>query len=148
MKTYKIRPIGDSDIPLAYNIFSTNRALPWSIESFTQSVNSGVCLVAEIEGQLQGYILCSVIFETAEVLDISVQKNVQNLGIGSALMNAVIECFQSKKIEKLILEVDEFNAAAIGLYEKYDFRTIDIRKNYYQDSAGNCSNALVMCLSL
>ncbi len=65
-----------------------------------------------------------------DLLNIIVKPEYQNQGIGSVLLKYIIDNKQDKKI---MLEVRSKNINAIKLYQKYDFKIINIRKNYYKD---------------
>lgn len=65
-----------------------------------------------------------------DLLNIIVKQEYQNQGIGSVLLKYIIDNKQDKKI---MLEVRSKNINAIKLYQKYDFKIINIRKNYYKD---------------
>ena len=59
-------------------------------------------------------------------------------GIGSKLLEELIK--KAKDTSTLItLEVNEENKPAIHLYEKYGFKLLGKRKNYYKDN-----DALIM----
>ena len=64
------------------------------------------------------------------IQNIIVKPEYQNQGIGSVLLKYIIDNKQDKKI---MLEVRSKNINAIKLYQKYDFKIINIRKNYYKD---------------
>ena len=51
-------------------------------------------------------------------------------------MDHLLEIGRSKNIENITLEVNVNNSFAIKLYEKYDFKTVAIRKNYYDGVDG------------
>lgn len=65
-----------------------------------------------------------------DLLNIIVKPEFQNQGIGSILLKYIID---NKKDKKIMLEVRSKNINAIKLYQKYDFKIINIRKNYYKD---------------
>jgi ribosomal-protein-alanine N-acetyltransferase len=44
----------------------------------------------------------------------------------------------------MFLEVDDGNAAALGLYRKLGFEKVGERRGYYKDANGAVSTALVM----
>lgn len=86
----------------------------------------------EIDGIPVGFIHYTFLYERAELIDIAVLSNYQNQGIASQLMSYMIEDCQKNEIENITLEVRKDNFKAIHLYEKYGFRQVATRKNYYQ----------------
>ncbi len=73
--------------------------------------------------------------DSINILDFFVKENYRNKGYGKKLIEYII----SKYKQKIFLEVRESNINAIKLYEKFDFKTIHIRKKYYKDE-----DALIM----
>ncbi len=78
----------------------------------------------------KGFIHIQNGLDIIDLLNIIVKPEYQNQGIGSVLLKYIIDNKQSKKI---MLEVRSKNINAIKLYQKYDFKIINIRKNYYKD---------------
>ena len=78
----------------------------------------------------KGFIHIQNGLDIIDLLNIIVKPEYQNQGIGSALLKYIIDNKQDKKI---MLEVRSKNINAIKLYKKYDFKIINIRKNYYKD---------------
>lgn len=78
----------------------------------------------------KGFIHIQNGLDIIDLLNIIVKPEYQNQGIGSALLKYIIDNKQDKKI---MLEVRSKNINAIKLYQKYDFKIINIRKNYYKD---------------
>lgn len=72
-----------------------------------------------------------------EITDLLIFKEYRKNGYSKILINYL---FTKKEYEKIILEVKETNKIAVSLYEKYLFKKINIRKNYYDD----LTDALVM----
>ena len=54
--------------------------------------------------------------------------------IADILLYNIINSALSNRIKWLTLEVRISNIAAIGLYTKYNFKQLGIRKKYYQDN--------------
>ena len=79
---------------------------------------------------IKGFIHTQNGLDIIDLLNIIVKPEYQNQGIGSILLKYIIDNKQSKKI---MLEVRSKNINAIKLYQKYDFKIINIRKNYYKD---------------
>lgn len=78
----------------------------------------------------KGFIHIQNGLDIIDLLNIIVKPGYQNQGIGSVLLKYIIDNKQDKKI---MLEVRSKNINAIKLYQKYDFKIINIRKNYYKD---------------
>lgn len=78
----------------------------------------------------KGFIHIQNGLDIIDLLNIIVKPEYQNQGIGSILLKYIIDNKQDKKI---MLEVRSKNINAIKLYQKYDFKIINIRKNYYKD---------------
>ena len=78
------------------------------------------------------------------VIDIVVRKDLRNQGIGSALLEKLIEIARQNKMESITLEVMHTNIPAIKLYEKFGFKNAGIRKNYYK----GFHDAFIMTLKL
>lgn len=78
----------------------------------------------------KGFIHIQNGLDIIDLLNIIVKQEYQNQGIGSVLLKYIIDNKQDKKI---MLEVRSKNINAIKLYQKYDFKIINIRKNYYKD---------------
>ena len=79
---------------------------------------------------IKGFIHTQNGLDIIDLLNIIVKPEYQNQGIGSILLKYIINNKQNKKI---MLEVRSKNINAIKLYQKYDFKIINIRKNYYKD---------------
>ena len=61
--------------------------------------------------------------------------------IGEALLTTIIKYCRDEGVKYITLEVRVSNTAAINLYEKYSFKSLGTRKNYYQN---NNEDALIM----
>ena len=84
--------------------------------------------VYEEDNSILGFLHTEYHFEITDIVNIAVDINNQNKGIGYELVNYLINNTQS---EKLMLEVRESNTNAISLYTKCGFKEIHRRKNYY-----------------
>lgn len=92
-----------------------------------------------IDDTLWGFIHIQVIYEAIDIINIVVDKDKRNQGIGNELLKYVLNVYKGNNYY-IILEVDEKNSSAIRLYEKNGFSVIDKRLNYYK----NGNNALIM----
>lgn len=59
-----------------------------------------------------------------QITNIVVKKTNRNQGIGSVLLERLIEMAKETDFDVLALEVNENNSSAIGLYKRYGFKTV------------------------
>ncbi len=93
--------------------------------------NEDVFLIKD-KNNFVGYI--SINIENSEgELGMSVIKNQQQKGIGSFMMEHIVKYSHSQKCNKLKLDVWSGNLNAIKLYEKFNFKIISEKKNFYKN---------------
>ena len=85
--------------------------------------------VYEDNNEIVGFIHVDSHFEIMDLVNIIVRSDYQNKGIGTELLQFVID---NEEYNKIMLEVRESNSRAIHVYEKLGFKEIYRRKNYYQ----------------
>ena len=95
-------------------------------EIFNQELKLNIYskIVAYKEDKIIGFLIYDDIYDRYEIEYIGVLEEYRNKGIGSKLM----EYLSDKPIS---LEVEINNKYAIKLYEKYGFKKVSVRKNYY-----------------
>lgn len=102
-------------------------------------------LVAEEEGLVVGYIIFWVKYEReGHIISIAVDKDYRNSKIGSKLLYQAIVILSACDIDKITLEVEEHNKAAIELYKNFDFKIDRVVPGYY----GNNQGAILMYLDV
>lgn len=152
---FDIFPLEEADLAGAAALHSQRFVAPWSDGEFhallTQDTVFG--FAARQTGgvfrpALGGFVLSRAAADEAEILTIGVDQRFARTGLGWRLMQAVMREALVKGAEALFLEVDETNAAAIGLYNKLGFRKVGERRAYYQGTGGARTGALVMRLDL
>lgn len=70
--------------------------------------------------------------DVAQIMTVGVSTAARRQGVGRLLMNALIDRAAQLRANGLLLEVAVNNTAAITLYESFGFKTISVRKRYYQ----------------
>lgn len=91
------------------------------------------CIVYEKDNMIVGFIVFSMIYETAEIIDMAVMKEYQGQGIGSQLfVFANNECINNG-CGVIMLEVRSGNKKAISFYKKNGFKKVIVRRGYYRD---------------
>jgi ribosomal-protein-alanine N-acetyltransferase len=138
--------MGLNDLEEAYKIELSVNPSPWKYETFLSSFEVGhKGLICKQDNQIIGFIIFSPINPEAHILSISVKKEMQSKGIGTLLLNSMLDQCKVMNYKKIFLEVRASNIQAINFYEKLGFSKDAIRNNYYTD---NSEDALLMSLSI
>ena len=83
------------------------------------------------DNKLIGFIHISKSYETIDIVNVVVDIDKRNMGIGSKLVDYISHLFND--VDNIMLEVRDSNENAIKLYEKCGFEEINRRKKYYGD---------------
>ena len=83
--------------------------------------------------KLAGYLIYSEVAGDAELLRIAVDESMRGRGFGGKLMERFISELEFMNAERVTLEVRSGNTTAIGLYHKFSFEQIAVRKDYYSN---------------
>lgn len=81
-----------------------------------------------------GYLNYYVIYNRIEIANFNVLEEYQNKGIGTKLLEYLIDKY--KNVDNITLEVKEDNLKAIHMYKKMGFKKVSIRKGYYDGVDG------------
>ena len=114
---------------------------PWNMEMILREIeeNEFANLYVAKEGEiLIGFIDYWILFDQADIAKIAVKKEYQNQGIGKKLLEFALKKIDEENCIVTRLEVRESNLIAIKLYEKYKFKPVRIRNNYYNNENGIC----------
>jgi len=85
--------------------------------------------------KIVGYINYYLLYDRIEIANFDVLKDYQNQGIGTKLLDYLIDAY-SNRVNNITLEVRCDNAKAIGLYKKMKFEIVATRKGYYNGVDG------------
>ncbi len=83
----------------------------------------------------QGFLLCRVAADEAEILTLAVAPATRRQGLGSALLAEAMAGAVVRGATAMFLEVSDRNAAARALYAAAGFEEVGRRKRYYADGA-------------
>ena len=86
--------------------------------------------------------------EEAEIFFFGVKEENRRKKIGTKMFNKFLKFLKNDNVKKIFLEVDDKNKIAKLFYKSFEFKKINIRKNYYSSASGKKSNAILMCKSL
>ena len=142
-----IRPAQLRDV---YSIQSIDRSVfpkSWTqrftVEQITR--RKGAHLVAERAHRVVGHGGVAFLADDAHVTSIAVDPQHHRLGVGTTLMQELIELSAARVSGSITLEVRVSNESAIALYEQLGFESAGVRPNYYADTK---EDAVIMWRSL
>ena len=137
----EIRRLIYADLPQVVAIERRAFTTPWSLAMFVLELSkpSGICLAAEVERELVGYLICSRYDTVWHVMNVAVDTDRRRRGIATALISALLERVGDDA--QITLEVRKSNTGAIVLYEQFGFRAAGVRRRYYAD---NGEDAVIM----
>ncbi|MEG6612972.1 ribosomal protein S18-alanine N-acetyltransferase [Pseudoclostridium thermosuccinogenes] len=118
--------------------------VPWSRNAFLEEIKNNkfaVYIAAKVGGRAVGYAGMWKVLDEAHITNIAVHPEFRNAGIGSLLMETLIDMAKKEGITSMTLEVRKGNINAQRLYFKYGFTVEGIRKGYYSD---NGEDALIL----
>lgn len=96
-------------------------------------VGEGIALVRQHKGGLSG-----------RIYSLAVDGTCRRQKIGQKLMAAMLDGLAERGVRRVYLEVEQSNAAAIGLYERLGFRTIGTLPDYYGEGRAGVHMMYVM----
>ena len=122
----------------------------WDKQAITDLLSQDMnkLLIARRENKVVGYCLYQQLFEQGEIFRIATHPDHQRQGIAAQLLERLFELLNEQGVESLLLEVRADNGPAIALYERYGFRVIHVRKDYYQAANQASMDALIMSCDL
>jgi ribosomal-protein-alanine acetyltransferase len=115
---------------------------------------SGASVIEELTGErrrawvagepIVGYAVMAIAGDVVDLQRIAVAPDHRGRGVAGSLMTTLLDAARSDGADRVLLEVADDNAPALGLYARHGFAEIDRRPAYYRDGR----DALVLALSL
>ncbi|MBO6717777.1 MAG: ribosomal protein S18-alanine N-acetyltransferase [Rhizobiaceae bacterium] len=151
-REFVVRDLRLEDAEAMEQLHAESFARPWSEQEFesllVQQPVFGYAVrpvgAGNHKPEVEGFVLARLAADEAEILTIVVSRSCRRRGLGRMLMDAVLRHLHIERAEALFLEVDESNAAALGLYRRLGFRDVGRREGYYSTREGRKTSALVM----
>ncbi|HOA55038.1 MAG: ribosomal protein S18-alanine N-acetyltransferase [Acetivibrionales bacterium] len=141
LKIVRARKEHIDDIAVVENL---SFRIPWSRQSLTAEFmhnDNAVYFCALIDGKAVGYAGMWQVCDEGHITNIAVHPEFRCIGIGSALVEALLKEAESRGLTALTLEVRKSNSRARSIYMKYGFEDGGMRKAYYSD---NNEDAIIM----
>lgn len=142
----KIRDASEQDIERIMELEHGSIVHPWVRSEFERLISDDgkLCLVAEKDSLIVGYIGAECVLDECNIGNIVTAREYRHTGIGTAVLNALLDELKGRGIVKVFLEVEFDNDPALALYDKTGFQRYGMRKDYY----GPGMDAVLMCKNL
>ena len=134
------------DLPFVLAIEKRSFTLPWPEASFIGELENvhisyPFVIIQRQQNKVIGYIIFWRLGEEAQLSNFAIHPDYQRRGVGQAVLSKVLAMLSKLKIKHIVLEVRPSNLAARSLYNKFGFKTMGLKKNYYVDPV---EDALIM----
>lgn len=143
MRGLEIRKMRSADLPQVMLIELATFTMPWGESTFRGLLRrrDSELLVADVKGEIAGYAVFWAVLDQGELGNVAVDESYRGRGIGSKLIQAVLNSAADRGVREIFLEVRSSNVGAQDLYKSFGFSEVGRRKNYYLEPL---EDALVM----
>lgn len=130
-----VRHMEQCDVPEVARLEQEAFSSPWSEQAFHDSMKLSyyLFLVAEEENEIAGYAGMYLIMDEGDVTNVAVFKKWKCHGVGTLLVEKLLEEAKKRGATSATLEVRKSNIPAIMLYRKVGFELVGTRKNFYDN---------------
>ena len=106
---------------------------PWTEQNIISQLpdENHVFLVALSGETVVGYVGMMTVLDEGYIANVAVTSAFRRQNIADLLIDELVRRAQARDLSFVTLEVRESNAPARALYEKHQFKTVGVRKNYY-----------------
>lgn len=144
----KIRLMQPEDTAAVYEIEKQVTYEAWSQKLFEDCIRVGYsCFVIEDKKQVVGFGIISVAAGEAHLLNLAIDPKFHGKGHGKKMLKKLMLEAKRLRADMIYLEVRKSNVIAQKLYEKFNFKEIGERKDYYPVKDGR-EDAIVLAISL
>ena len=134
--TIELRGMTNNDLDQVIAIEGKSYDFPWSDVVIKDCLmNKYACYVAGNDSIL-GYMISKISNQDSHILNLTIDSEYRGLGIGSSFLDLMINECKLHRSEYIYLEARINNTIARKLYQKFGFRSIGVRKNYYRNKSG------------
>ena len=130
---YEIVPMDRGHIPQIVELEKACFSMPWTetmLDDALYDPQASFIVAEDGEGGVLGSAGLHVILDEGYIDNVAVEEAARRHGVASALLDVFVR-FGAVNLAFLTLEVRKSNAAAIGLYEKFGFQQVGLRKGFY-----------------
>ena len=134
-----VRTALPSDGPSLAAIHARCFGRAWDEAAMAQFLGVPSCLVliasSHEDAPAQGFLIARAASDEAEVLTLCVLPAYRRQGLARALLVSLVQKLRRSGTQRLFLEVEESNDAALGLYRSLGAEAVGRRPGYYEHGA-------------
>lgn len=144
-----LREMTKNDLSAVATIEKQSTIFPWSLKHFEDCITAGhlAWVMCDDKEQIVSFVVLQKVVDELHLLNICVQRQQQGQGLGTTMLNHVIQ--QAKQLGSvlIVLEVRRSNNKAQSLYSQAGFNEMAVRRDYYPAAQGR-EDAILMGLDL
>ena len=132
---------GEEDIGAILAVERVSFGHPWTARHFTDTLGPSrrartLVLRAPFEAGdpgrgLQAYCVVQAVADEMHVHNLAVAPGHRRAGLGRLLLRLALDYGRRRGARRAFLEVRPSNAPALALYRSFGFRTVSVRRRYY-----------------
>lgn len=124
-------------------------AKPWSRGNFLDAIkHDNWCQLLMNDGRLSGYFVAMMGFQEVHLLNLTVAPDFQKKGLGLHMLECLLMMSRTVNAQWIWLEVRVSNLRALSVYERFGFKKVGERKNYYPLTNHQREDAIIMSFRL
>lgn len=132
----EVAHLGAEDVQDLMELEGKCFAYRWTREQFLLGLKKDAFRVLGVRrgGILAAYVAFSIIKDEMEILNLAVHPDFRRQGLAELLLKESFRVCKKHNVRKSFLDVKKSNEPALGLYRKFGYRQIGVRKKYYPDT--------------
>ena len=129
----QVRPMHFADLAAVEEVEHRTYDQPWPTAMFAEQMtrSTGLCLVAECEGRIVGYLISDLFIDVWHIMNVCVDAPFRRRRFATRLLESLIAIAGLRPHHGLTLEVRTSNLAAQALYRRLGFVATGVRPGYY-----------------
>jgi ribosomal-protein-alanine N-acetyltransferase len=108
----------------------------WTEEDFLTCLRQRNCIgmVAERNHKIVGFMVYELHKSRLRILNFAVSRDARREGVGTQMVQRLVDKLSQQRRKEIILEVRETNLAAQLFFKKQAFRAVCVLRNHYDDT--------------
>ena len=109
---------------------------PWTEEEFLCCLRQRNCIgtVAELDHEIVGFMIYELHQSMLRILNFAVSPDHRRHGVGSQMVQRLIDKLSQQRRREIVLEVRETNLDAQLFFANCSFRALSVLRNHYDDT--------------